>query len=142
MKRILVALDSSSRAELVLAGAAKLAGLVGATLVLFRAISLPSGLPSEAWMTTDVRLEELLQRNAREALERMASTLPAGLVTEIVTELATAWDGILRAGRSHEVDLIVIGSHGLRGIDHLLGTTAAKVVNRADRNVLVIRTQV
>ena len=35
--------------------------------------------------------------------------------------------------------LIVIGSHGYGGIDHLLGTTAARVVNHADRPVLVVR---
>lgn len=36
---------------------------------------------------------------------------------------------------------IVIGSHGHGGIDRVLGTTAAKLVNHADRNVLVVRTQ-
>ena len=36
-------------------------------------------------------------------------------------------------------DLIVVGSHGYSGIDHLLGTTAARVVNHADRSVLVVR---
>jgi nucleotide-binding universal stress UspA family protein len=37
------------------------------------------------------------------------------------------------------VDLIVIGSHGYDALDRLLGTTAAKVVNHADRSVLVVR---
>ena len=36
-------------------------------------------------------------------------------------------------------DLIVIGSHGYGAIDRVLGTTAAKVVNHADRTVLVVR---
>jgi nucleotide-binding universal stress UspA family protein len=39
----------------------------------------------------------------------------------------------------HDVDLIVIGSHGYGALDHVLGTTAAKVVNHADRSVLVVR---
>ena len=78
MKRILVALDASSRAETVLAGAARLAGLVNAKLVLFRAITQPPRLPDEALMATDVRLEDLLQRNAREALDRMAELLRPG----------------------------------------------------------------
>jgi len=33
----------------------------------------------------------------------------------------------------------VIGSHGYGGLDRLLGTTAARVVNHADRNVLIVR---
>ena len=36
-------------------------------------------------------------------------------------------------------DLIVIGSHGYAGIDRLLGTTAAKIVNHAATSVLVVR---
>ncbi len=53
---------------------------------------------------------------------------------------AAPWDGICRAAREHDADMIVIGSHGYGALDRLLGTTAAKVVNHADRNVLVVRT--
>ena len=48
-------------------------------------------------------------------------------------------DAICSAAREHDVDLIVIGSHGYGILDRLLGTTAAKVVNHADRSVLVVR---
>jgi nucleotide-binding universal stress UspA family protein len=41
--------------------------------------------------------------------------------------------------RELSVDLIAIGSHGYSPVDHVLGTTAAKVVNHADRSVLVVR---
>jgi universal stress protein F len=140
MKRILVALDASDRAGRVLAAAARLAEVTGAKLVLFRAINVPSDLPREVLAVTDLRLEDALKRNAHADLDRMAGTLPAGLVEEITAEFATPWDGICRAGRTHDADLIMIGSHGFGGIDHLLGTTAAKVVNHADRNVFVVRT--
>ena len=142
MKRILVALDASDRAGLVLTAAARLAELADAKLVLFRAINVPSELPRELLTVTDLRLEDILKRNAHEGLERMAATLRPDLVEGISTDLAAPWDGICRAGRTHDADLIVIGSHGFSGIDHLLGTTAAKVVNHADRNVLVVRTLV
>jgi len=140
MKRILVALDASDRAGLVLAAAAHLAELAGAKLVLFRAINVPSDLPREVLAVTDLRLEDVLKRNAHEGLDRLAATIQPQLVEAITTELATPWDGICRAGRSHDADLIVVGSHGYSGLDRVLGTTAAKVVNHADRNVLVVRT--
>ena len=35
--------------------------------------------------------------------------------------------------------MIVIGSHGYDTLDKVLGTTAAKIVNHADRSVLVVR---
>ncbi len=140
MKRILVALDGSDRASLVLSAAARLAELTDAKLVLFRAIGIPPEITQEVLAATDLRVEDLLRRSAHEELSRFAGTLRSGLVEEIVTELATPWDGILRAGRARDADLIMIGSHGYSGIDHVLGTTAAKVVDHADRNVMVVRT--
>jgi universal stress protein F len=139
VKRILVALDASDRASAVLAAAARLATLTGAKLVLYRAISIPPDLPRDILTVTDARLEDLLIRNAREDLGRLAETV-SPLVEQIVTEFAAPWDGICRAARERDVDLIAVGSHGYGGLDRLLGTTAAKVVNHADRNVLVVRT--
>jgi nucleotide-binding universal stress UspA family protein len=140
VKRILVALDASPRAPAVLFGAARLADLTDAKLVLFRAIAVPQDLPREMFHLLDTRLEDVLKRGAREDLERLARGTRPAVVEAYVCDFATAWDGICRAAQKHDADLIVIGSHGFGGIDHLLGTTAAKVVNHADRNVLVVRT--
>lgn len=139
MKRILVALDSSPRAPLVLAAADQLAALTGATMVVFRAVTVPPDMPSELLAVTDLSLEEVLMRNARADLERLTKELPPARLEKLVTELATPWDGICRAARDQGADLIVIGSHGYGGLDRVLGTTAGKVVNHADRNVLVVR---
>ena len=139
MKRILVALDSSPRAPLVLAAADRLAQLTGARMVVFRAVTVPPDMPRDLLTVTDLGLEELLMRNARGDLERLTKELPPARLEKIVTELATPWDGICRAGRDQDADLIVIGSHGYGGLDRVLGTTAGKVVNHADRNVLVVR---
>jgi universal stress protein F len=140
MKRILVAIDGSPRAATVVAAAARMAELASANLVLFRAIGVPSDMPREVLNLLDRSLEDVLIGNAHSELERFAAGLPKGRVERIVTPFATAWDGICRTARELDVDLIVIGSHGYSGIDRVLGTTAAKVVNHADRNVLVVRT--
>ena len=140
MKRILVALDSSPRAPLVLKAAARLAELANAKLVLFRALGMPPELPRELLTVTDARLEDLLRQRAHEDLARLSEDTRPDLIETIATTLATPWDGICGAGREHDADLIVLGSHGFGGIDRVLGTTAAKVVNHADRNVLIVRT--
>ena len=49
------------------------------------------------------------------------------------------WDTICTVAKEDNVDLIVIGSHGYDILDRIVGTTAAKVVNHADRSVLVVR---
>lgn len=139
MKRILVALDSSPRAPTVLAAADQLAALTGARLVVFRAVTVPPDMPTNLLATTDLSLEEVLMRDARGSLELLTRDLPPGRIEKIVTDFATPWDGICRAAREHAADLIAIGSHGYGRLDRLLGTTAGKVVNHADRNVLVVR---
>ncbi len=140
MKRILVALDSSERAPMVLAAARRLAELSDASLVIYRAITVPPDMPSEVFELTDIRLEDYLQKNARESLARLTRDVPPERIERIITNLATPWDGICRSARDCDADLIVLGSHGYGGLDRLLGTNASKVVNHADRNVLVVRT--
>lgn len=140
MKRILVALDGSPRAPKVLDAAMQLAALASAKLVLYRAITASPDLPREAFIETDVRLEDFLVANARTDLAQLAERVPASMRAELVVAFAVPWDGICRAAREHEADLIAIGSHGYGGLDRVLGTVAAKVVNHADRNVLVVRT--
>jgi nucleotide-binding universal stress UspA family protein len=139
VKRILVALDASPRAPSVLAAADRLAQLTGAALVVYRAVTVPPDMPRDALAVTDVSLEELLLRNARGDLDRLTRDLPPARLEKISTAFATPWDGICRAAREEGADLIVVGSHGYGGLDRVLGTTAAKVVNHADRNVLVVR---
>lgn len=139
MKRILVALDASPRSPAVLAAARHLAELTHTKLVLYRAVGIPPDLPLDIFRVTDKSIEDILLGNARSDLERMSLDFPPGLVEKIAATFATPWDGVCRAAREHDADLIVIGSHGYGGLDRLLGTTAAKVVNHADRNVLVIR---
>jgi nucleotide-binding universal stress UspA family protein len=140
MKRILVALDASSRAQGVLRAAARLAELTDAKLVVFRAIGVPPEMPREVLTITDARLDDFLRQNAHADLQRIAAEIRPALIETFATMFATGWDGICRAAREYDADLIVIGSHGYGGLDRLLGTTASKVVNHADRNVLVVRT--
>jgi len=140
VKRILVALDGSPRAPTVLAAALRLAELEHATLIVYRAIGVPTDMPRELLDVTDARLEDVLKRNAHTDLERLTADIPRERIEKITTELATPWDGICTAARRDDVDLIVIGSHGYGGLDRILGTIAGKVANHADRNVLIVRT--
>jgi len=140
MKRILVALDSSQRAPVVLTAARRLADLSSAKLVIYRAIGIAPDMPTDLFRMTDVRLDDYLVANAHADLERLISEIPKDRVERITTSFATPWDGICRAAKEYDVDLIVLGSHGYGGLDRLLGTVAGKVANHADRNVMIVRT--
>jgi nucleotide-binding universal stress UspA family protein len=139
MKRILVGLDASPRSDGVLHAAAELARHTGATLILFRAIGVPHEIPVEAYTMTPVSLVELLEREAKDYLARVAASVPKGIAVETAIHVGTPWQGVCDAAVQHHADCIIIGSHGYSGLDHLLGTTAAKVVNHAKVSVLVVR---
>lgn len=124
----------------MLAAAVRLAELTGAKLFLYRALSVAPDLPPEVLIATDVRLEDFLIASAHAELERLAATIDPVHLEQIAVSFGTPWDGICRTAIERDADLIAIGSHGYGGLDRLLGTVAAKVVNHADRNVLVVRT--
>lgn len=138
-RTILVALDNSQRASSVLAEGVELAHKLGGRLVLVRGVGIPHDLPPEALMESPGRVPEILERIARNELEQRAGTVPAGLVARVVVHVGIPWEVICRTADEENADLIVIGSHGYSGIDKLLGTTAARVVNHTTRSVLVVR---
>ena len=138
MKTILVGLDGSPRADGVLAYAESLARSMGSKLVLFRSFGIPPDM-TLAWPASDQTLELALQTQAQKYLESCAAKVPSDLLGGVRVDLGVPWQAVCEAARDESVDLIVIGSHGYSGIDHLIGTTAAKIVNHADRSVLVVR---
>src|SRR5437868_9811622 len=136
MKTFLVALDSSARAGDVIRAAGDLAKGADAKLLLFRVVGLPNELPIEAYAMAPDDVISLLSQRGRKELDDLARLLPEGLRFETRVDIGAAWQAICEAGKESDAALIVIGSHGYSGLDRLLGTTAAKVVNHADRSVL------
>jgi universal stress protein F len=139
MTTFLVALDSSTRAPQVLASAVTLARAAGAKLILLRSVGLPTDLPIEAYAMSPDGVLNVLEERAKKELTELARGLPPGTNFEVCTAVGAAWQTICQAAHAAGAALIVIGSHGYGGLDRLLCTTAAKVVNHADRSVLVVR---
>lgn len=141
MKRILVALDSSARARHVLGEAIDLAKRTGAKLKLLRAVALPADLPASVWATPSKDLVDELLVTARRDLDDLASGVPPEALDGVIVQVGVPWDTVCAAARELDVDLVMIGSHGYGLVDRLVGTTAAKIVNHADRSVLVVRSE-
>ena len=142
MKRILVGLDGSQSEQHVLDAAVRLATQLGGKLVLFRAVSLPIGVPPSALTLPPDNLAIMLADGARQHLEQLAQTLPPAIVDRTQVEIGVPWRAVCDTAAADQCDLIVVGSHGYGGIDRLVGTTAAKIVNHAHCSVLVARTPV
>jgi len=72
--------------------------------------------------------------------ERYTSQLKESQPHEVHLLSGYASSEILRLAKEREIDLIVMGSHGLTGIAHVLfGSTADRVVRRAPCSVITVR---
>ena len=140
-KRILVGLDGSPREPAVVEQAIELADRLGGELHLARAMQVPLSIPAIAWSLEGDEFDKFLVEHGLEALGRIAERLPEGLVAHRWCRLGQPADVLCKLAEEQRADLVVIGSHGYDRVDRLLGTTAAKVVNRAPCSVMVVRTK-
>jgi len=141
MNRILVAVDSSKRAHDVLDAAIDLARRTSSKVRLLRVVGLPPELPPGLFAAPPTQLVETYLDAAKRDLAELENDVPPELLDGATVQVGVAWDGICSYAREHDMDMIVIGSHGYGIIDRIVGTTAAKVVNHADRSVLVVRSR-
>jgi len=84
--------------------------------------------------------EQELVDVAKKQLERMAER--AGLTQcnhEVI--LGNARSEITRQAIEKQCDLIIIGSHGRRGLGRLLGSSADSVLHQAECDVLAVRAE-
>lgn len=139
IRKILVGLDSSPRASHVLEAAVSLAQRFGAKLVLVNSIGIPFDFPADALGLSPTALPGIMEEAARRDMEARARALPPDLAHKVDVQIGTPWQVVCNLAKEEDVDLIVIGSHGYSGLDRVIGTTAGRIVNHADRPVLVVR---
>ncbi|WP_017197912.1 universal stress protein [Arthrobacter sp. M2012083] len=142
--KLLIAYDGSPNAQSAMQTVASL--FPGATAVLLYARQPLEGFA--AHLEGHPALEELqeLDAAALDVSERIAAegaelARSLGLIAEplIASTMATASETIVETAEELDVDLIVLGSRGLRGFKAtLLGSTSANVLHHATRPTLVI----
>ena len=87
-------------------------------------------------------MTEMLVDKAKKDLDgALQANFRPGSSRDYDVHIGTPWDTICREAKALDCDLVVVGSHGYSGLDRILGTTAAKVVNHCERSVLVARQQ-
>ncbi len=142
MKRILVCLDASPRAPFVLQTATDLATKTGAKLVLLRSVGIPAEIDQEFYVHAAQSMTDMLVDKAKKELDALSKGTPPGLIEGYDVHIGTPWDTICREAKARDCDLVIVGSHGYSGLDRILGTTAAKVVNHCEVSVLVARSKI
>jgi len=138
-KRILVGLDGSPREPGVLQQAVEFAERFGGELHLCRAMQVPLSIPALAWSLKGEDFEAFLIEHGLNELKHCASTIPKGIVTHRWCKLGPPAEVLCDLASENGADLIVVGTNGHDRVDQFLGTTAAKIANRAPCSVTVVR---
>ncbi len=140
IQRILVAHDFSETSEAALNYALSLATRFEAGVTVVHAYDIPSvGAPEVLVLATDWLSQ--ISVVARESLDAVvARARKSGVSVDSELREGSAWREINEVARSRHADLIVVGSHGRKGLPRaLLGSVAEKVVRTAPCPVLVVR---
>ena len=140
-KSILVPTDLSPGAEEALDYACELATKLGATIHLLNVIGIPAmGVPELGVAVTASVIDTLIQDN-QEALDRLKESKKcAAQIGEVLLRTGDARDVINQTAKELGCDLIVMGTHGRRGVTRaLLGSVTETVVRTAPCPVLAVR---
>ena len=142
-KRILAAVDGSKASNKGLREALRLARREGARLVLLNVVNdfyAFVGMDGPAPVDIVPMLRESGKRvlARAEATARKAGIKPLIVMREIVG--GPAADAIVREARKQRADVIVLGTHGRRGVRRLvMGSDAEQVVRTSPVPVLLVR---
>ncbi|GBC61704.1 universal stress protein [Desulfonema ishimotonii] len=145
-KKILVPLDGSKRAEVILPHVENLALNYKAKVVFMRVVESTYFAPDFADSVDISGYTDEYKRRDREA-ETYLNGLRGefrekGIEAGIVVAHGSVVQSILDAAEQEDTGLIAIASHGRTGLSRAFyGSVAAGVLNRADRPLLIIRSR-
>ncbi|UUX95033.1 universal stress protein [Aquabacterium sp. J223] len=144
-QRILVPVDGSQTAELGLAEAIAIAQPMKARLLLLSVVNDLDWLVEGAAIASSAEAHQEVLRYAENVVEKARQTAAARDVQAETSVRETtdrrAADTIVDEARRSKCDLIVMGTHGRRGLGRLvLGSDAMAVVQASPVPVMLVRT--
>jgi nucleotide-binding universal stress UspA family protein len=139
-RRIVVPVDFSECSEHALDLAVDLARESEAELTLVHVVEVPAYAypePSVSFADLLTPLADLAQEKLDQLVTRVRGRWPP---TRGLLKLGVPWEQALSAAAQVGADLVVIGTHGRRGVAHaLMGSVAERVVRASPVPVLTVR---
>ncbi|HEB98967.1 MAG TPA: hypothetical protein ENJ05_05630 [Thiotrichales bacterium] len=139
-RKLMVATDFSSFSHRAGLRAKELAERYGARLLVVHALEDPVIYTGDYDpLVIDPAVEENLEAMARENLNIYVRELglPEDTRREVVWG-SPKWS-LVSFAREKAVDAIVVGTHGHRGLDRLLGSVSSSIVHKAECDVIVVK---
>ena len=144
IKNILVATDFGEAADAALGYGRELAGRFDSTLHVLTVAEdvFATAFGAETYTAVVPDLQHDVEHAARKRLDEalIDSDGSGPRAIPVVTVSSSPAHAILDYARDHEIDLIILGTHGRGAIQHfLMGSVAERVVRQATCPVLTVR---
>ncbi len=144
--KVLLATDGSEEAELATRAAVEVSEGTGSELHVIYVEPVPDFMKKgDGTPGYDRELYEMIEEEARETLRKLTwrVKVAGGTVAEAHLRMGAVAEEIVTFADELEVDLIIVGSRGLRGIKHALaGSVSESVFRHARCPVMVVRAKV
>ncbi len=137
-KHILVAVDLTDEADIVLDKARDIAEANGAKLTLVHVVeplSVAYGSDIPLDLTT---LQDEITQQARERINRLAEKIHVENGEQHVVYGRPERE-VHRIVEESDIDLVIVGSHGRHGLALILGSTSTSILHGATCDVLAVR---
>ena len=140
-KKILIAVDNSTCAEKAAKAGYEIAFKYNAEIALLNIIEpIPTSVGADfALAPVFLELYDNSQENSHILLKEMENKFSNGITTTYLSTIDTASHGIIQQAELWGAGVIVIGTHGRTGFNHLLmGSVAENVARKSTCPVLII----
>jgi len=142
--RIVLAVDGSAFSDAAVQATIAQAGSKGTEIRVLHVVEPPTLLATREMGGYDSALEKAWEAERKQAQLLVEMTVELlrtkGLKANGTVENGDAKSKILETAREWHADLIVLGSHGRKGLEHfLLGSVSEAVARHADCSVEIVR---
>jgi nucleotide-binding universal stress UspA family protein len=140
LDNIVVATDFSEIANHALDEAVELAKRLGSTITLVHSFEIPVyGFPDGVLVAPADVTADLQSSSQKELMRAVESRKDRGVRIQPVLRMGTPWEEINAVAKDTGAGMIVVGTHGRRGLMRaLLGSVAERLLRTAAVPVLVI----
>ena len=139
-KNVLVPIDFSECSEKAATAACALAAKTGATVHLLHAYQIPVESVGLALTVSQQYVEQFVKESKVQLEELAARLCPGAKLGPMLVESGDPREVILDETQKLNAELIVMGTHGRRGLKRaLIGSVAESVVRTAHCSVLIVR---
>ena len=140
-KRILVATDFSRASHAALRAAFRLARETRASVLIAHVMEVPVPMAEGYFLPRMYdEMAKAVQEQASARMKRIvALARRAGVSARGLLLRGAPHEAIVRAAKAHDVDQVVVGTHGRTGFSRLLlGSVASRVIGTCPRPTLVV----